>query len=96
MISILACHLTFLDQLIKNGRQSSSEQASAEVVKFGQPVRIGGKQQLAERHQFQGLPEQRPAERTGVVYGKSDIDEDVAEHLSQVRRLAVERVVVQQ
>src|SRR5215211_4940646 len=96
MISILAGHLTFLDQLLENCRQPTSEQARAEVVQLCQPVRVGREQQLAKRDQLQGLPDQCLDERAGVVYGQSDIDENMAEYLRQVRGVAVERVVVQQ
>src|SRR5207342_1733335 len=74
----------------------TSEEQCAEVVELGQPVRVGGKQQLAERNKLQRFADQRSAERAGVVHGQADIDEDVAEYLRQVRGVAVERVVVHQ
>jgi hypothetical protein len=96
MISVLARHLAGLDQLLEDCRQPMSEQLGAEVVKLGQPVRIGRKQQLAERYELQGFTDQRLAEGTGVVHRQPDVHEDVTEDLGEVRGLAMKRVVVQQ
>ena len=78
--SVPARHLTGLDQLVEHHRQATSEQQRAEVEEFGQPVRVGGKQQLAERNQLQRFANQCMAERAGIVHGQADVDEDVAEY----------------
>ena len=51
---------------------------------------------MRERDELQGLGDDGPAERAAVVHRQPDVHRDVLEDLSQIGRLALVRVVVQQ
>ncbi len=93
---VVARHLTIVDESGEDLRQASPEQQGPEVVELGQAVGVGGEQELAERHELEGLPHESGRQRTAVVGGEPDVHEDVVEGLGEVGGVAVERVVVQQ
>lgn len=83
-------------QRLENLGERRAECGRGDEVKLGEPVGVGGEQELVERRQLERFGEDRGGAEPDVGDGEPDVQVHVGQVIGQVRRLAVVGVAMQE